>query len=671
MIAFNRRILYQYIRRIAVDLLLTPFAFYLALLIQLDGQLTAQKLEAMSHAVLPITLVYIAINLFFGIYRRIWVYASFRDVILLSETIGLGTLILVVINVYVLPRYYYGLPTGSLVIGGLLFLTLSTMVKYRRQLMAILFASRSQSTGSRRERVLIVGINETAQQLATQIFLGKGKLNYELVGFVDDDLDGHGMTVNGVEILGAPEHVPKLVHDSQVDVIIIARQLSDREEMWQLISTCQETAAQVKVLPDMAQVIESGYKDPLTLRDVSINDLLGRAPASTCVESCRHILADKVVLVTGAAGSIGSELCRQILRFKPQSLLALDNNETGLHELNLELNQNGQSPLHLIMGDVVDRYKMDRVFHQYRPQVVFHAAAYKHVPLVEEHPDEALRVNVLGTVIVSEMAHQYKVERFVFISTDKAVNPSSVMGASKRIGELWVRSLKECSDTIFTTVRFGNVIGSRGSVVPTFARQIELGGPVTVTHPEMTRFFMSIPEAVSLVLQSATFGPSGEIFMLEMGEEVSVLNVARRMIRLKGLRVHKDIEIKFIGIRPGEKLHEELADSWEFTKETPHPSIYRIQSPNSTIDRQILLGVISILADGLSRIKAAQRVRDGIFQIASCDIDGFLNQVAGLDLMRDWRQPTDSDDMKAHTKEDVVRPVRQPIMGSTLAGCAS
>jgi FlaA1/EpsC-like NDP-sugar epimerase len=208
-------------------------------------------------------------------------------------------------------------------------------------------------------------------------------------------------------------------------------------------------------------------------------------------------------------------------------------------------------------------------------------------------------------------------------------------------------------------------------VVPTFARQIELGGPVTVTHPEMTRFFMSIPEAVSLVLQSATFGPSGEIFMLEMGEEVSVLSVARRMIRLKGLRVHKDIEIKFVGIRPGEKLHEELADSWEFTKETPHPSIYRIKSSNSTIDRQILLGVISILTDSLSRIKAAQLVRDGIFQIASCDIDGFLNQVAGLDLTRDWRQPTDSDDMKAQTKEDVVRPVRQPIMGSTLAGCAS
>jgi FlaA1/EpsC-like NDP-sugar epimerase len=667
MIAFNRRILYQYIRRIAVDLLLTPLAFYLALLIQLDGQLTAQKLEAMSHAVLPITFVYIAINLFFGIYRRIWVYASFRDVILLSETIGLGTLMLVVINVYVLPRYYYGLPTGSLVIGGLLFLILSTMVRYRRQLMAILFASRSQSTGSRRERVLIVGVNETAQQLATQIFLGNRKLNYELVGFVDDDLDDHGMTVNGVEILGAPEHVPKLVHDSQIDVIIIARQLSDREEMWQLISTCQETAAQVKVLPDMAQVIESGYKDPLTLRDVSIDDLLGRAPANTCVESCRHILADKVVVVTGAAGSIGSELCRQILRFKPQSLLALDNNETGLHELNLELNQNGQSPLHLIMGDVLDGYKMDRVFHQYRPQVVFHAAAYKHVPLVEEHPDEALRVNVLGTVIVSEMAHQYKAERFVFISTDKAVNPSSVMGASKRIGELWVRSLKECSDTIFTTVRFGNVIGSRGSVVPTFARQIELGGPVTVTHPEMTRFFMSIPEAVSLVLQSATFNPSGGIFMLEMGEEISVLNVAQRMIRLKGLRVHKDIEIEFTGIRPGEKLHEELVCSLEFARETPHPSIYRLQSPNSSIDREILLGVISILTDSRHITKAAQRVRDEIFQIASCDIDGFLNKVAGLDLMRDWRQLTDSDDVRTHTEENVACPIGKRIAESALS----
>jgi FlaA1/EpsC-like NDP-sugar epimerase/lipopolysaccharide/colanic/teichoic acid biosynthesis glycosyltransferase len=631
-------LLKQYVRRIALDLVLIPFAFSLAWVIRFDCHPLSQELRTLTRYVLPIALIYIFINATFGVYRRLWAYASFRDVILLSKAVGLGTLILVVVNSALAYHYHYRLSTSGLIIGGLLTLTLSTIAKYRRQLTAMLSASWPRPTGPDPERVLIVGVNETAQQLAAQIYLGKSKTNYELVGFVDDDPNSKGMNINGVEILGTQDRVRTLVRDKQIDVIIIAHRPSDREEFRRLISACQETTAQIKVLPNIVDVIEGRYEDPLALQDVSIDDILGRAPATASLESCTRILAGKVVLVTGAAGSIGSELCRQILRLKPLLLLALDNNETGLYELNLQFSQNGRSPLQLIMADVADWHKVNRVFQQYRPQVVFHAAAYKHVHLVESHSDEALRVNVIGTVIVSEVAHRYEAERFVFISTDKAVNPRSVMGASKRIGELWMRAMSEQSDTIFTTVRFGNVIDSRGSVLPTFTRQIELGGPVTVTHPEMHRYFISIPEAISLVLQSATFGQSGEAFMLEMGEEVSVLDLAQRMIRLKGLRVHKDIEIEFVGMRPGEKLHEELAYDYELREETPHPRIYGLRCPDGLLDYDTLLGAILILTRSLRLPGGDQRICEGLFRIASRDIDGFLNQVAGLDLMRDYRQ---------------------------------
>lgn len=657
MVTYNSDLLKQYIRRIGLDLLIIPLTFYLSWLIRFDGHVPAEEWGTLIRWALPIVCVYIIINLTSGIYRRLWAYASFRDVVLLSETVGLGTLIVVVVNFALTSYYDYRLPTGGLIIGGLLTLALSTVAKYRRQLQAIFFAPWDRANGSNPERVLIIGINETAQQLATQIYLGKSKVGYELVGLIDGP-NGKGMNFNGVEILGPPDQIPTLVRDKQIDVIIIARRPSNREEMWRLISTCRETTAQVKVLPDIGEVIEGCYEDPLTLRDVSMDDILGRAPATADVESCKRILADKVVLVTGAAGSIGSELCRQVLRFEPRLLLALDNNETGLYELNLELNQDGRFPLQLIMGDVADWHKMDEVFQQYRPQIILHAAAYKHVPLVESHPDEALRVNIMGTVIVSEAAHEYKAERFVFISTDKAVKPSSTMGASKRVGELWMEAMAKRNGTIFTAVRFGNVIGSRGSVLPTFARQIELGGPVTVTHPEMHRFFISIPEAVSLVLESAAFSQSGEVFMLDMGEEISILDLAQRMIRLRGLRVHKDVEIEFVGIRPGEKLHEELVYGYEVREETPHPRIHSLQSPDEPIDHDTLLGVILILAHSMRLPREAQRVQEGIFQIASRDVDGFLNEVTGLDLTRDWRQVTSRVTIEAQAEEKVVRSTR-------------
>lgn len=622
--AYGPALLRQYARRILLDLLIVPSAFYLGWLIRFDGRVPAEEWHRLNATLLPICLVYVISNLAFGIYRRLWGYACFRDVILLSEAIGAATLLLIAVSFPLSALYEHPLSAGGLTIGGFLTFVLSASAKYRRQLSAIFLASWNLSGHSDSERVLIVGVNETARELATRLYLGKHNDSYEVVGFVEDDPRGRGMSINGVPILGTTREIPTIAGDGNIDVIAIARRPSDPQSMWELVASCRDTKAQVKVLPDLVDFLQGRYSDPFALRDVSLEDILDRPTVTADAEACKAMVADKVVLVTGAAGSIGSELCRQILCFKPRSLVALDNNETGLYELNLMLNSDGDAPLQLIIADVSDEQKVNRVFNNWRPQVIFHAAAYKHVPLLESHVEEALRVNVAGTIIVGEAAHRWQAERMILISTDKAVNPSSVMGASKRIGELWMEAMSQRSDTVFTSVRFGNVIGSRGSVVPTFARQIEKGGPVTVTHPEMHRFFMSIPEAVSLVLQAAALGEANEIFMLEMGKQVSILELAHRMIRLRGLRVGRDVQIAFTGIRPGEKLREELAYSQEAMQETAHPKIYQLKCPDGTVDPERLLTAVSMLMDDLQDGDGEQRARDGLFRMAYGDIEGLL-----------------------------------------------
>ena len=323
-----------------------------------------------------------------------------------------------------------------------------------------------------------------------------------------------------------------------------------------------------------------------------------------------------MILVTGAAGSIGSELCRQLCHHDPALLLLLDNNETGLFDLNLDLDRISKIPVQLLLADITDRVKMERIFQEYQPRIVFHAAAYKHVPLVELNPDQALQVNIKGTMIVSETAHKYHVSNFVFISTDKAVNPQSVMGASKYAGEIWLRALDKQSDTVFTTVRFGNVIGSRGSVLPIFADQIVQGGPVTVTHKEMKRFFISIPEAISLVMQAATFGTGGDIFMLHMGEEVRIQDLAERMIRLQGLRLHKDIPIHYIGVRPGEKLTEELYYEDEQLLLTSHPRVFQLRTNSSLPSLEQFRTTINRLERYSEQPGSDDRLRQFIIQLA-------------------------------------------------------
>jgi FlaA1/EpsC-like NDP-sugar epimerase len=621
-----------------MDIVLIPLAHYLALAFRFEGQIPYSYLSVLLRWISAIVLIHVVVNSQSGVYRRLWMYASVREAILLAGSVGTSTLITFVATALWPTRQR--LPLSVVILGGLLTLVLLSTVHYRRRLLAGVLTLAWKSPNPERSRVLTVGISTQAQQLADQ--LQRDRLRrYEVIGFVDDTPLNWGMNLNGREVLGGSDQIPALVSAYEVDVIVIANDTDNRKDLRRLVSLCQETPAQIKIQYNVLDILDGHARDPLDLRDVRIEDLLGREPAHTDEAFCRKAIEGRVVLVTGACGSIGAELCRQLSRFAPQLLLMLDNNESGLHDLNVELRtQHASLPCRFIVGDITDVVKLEAIFRRYRPEMVFHAAAYKHVPILEEYPEEAIRVNLLGTVLLTEYAVRYGVEQFVFISTDKAVNPCSVMGASKRIGEMWVTAMQQSSPTKFAAVRFGNVIGSRGSVLPTFARQIELGGAVTVTHPDMSRFFMSIPEAVSLILQAVGFSRGGEVFMLDMGDEVRILDLAQRMIRLKGLRIGKDIPIKFIGIRPGEKLHEELWYVEEIHEATPHPRIFSLQACNHHFDRETLLGQIMILVECTRRGWPQDGLRQALLLAAAGDVDGFLNALARVDLLRPFGQPS-------------------------------
>ncbi|NIO00459.1 MAG: polysaccharide biosynthesis protein, partial [Anaerolineae bacterium] len=355
--------------------------------------------------------------------------------------------------------------------------------------------------------------------------------------------------------------------------------------------------------PDSLDAIDDTAQ-AVSLKDPVVEDLLGREQVETDLASCRVVLEGRTVLVTGAGGSIGSELCRQILTFNPRWLLMLDNNETALHDLEIEVAPlAGMAGVDSILADILRKEKVERIVQRYHPDVIFHSAAFKHVHKMEEHPDEAVWVNIEGTRILTELARENGVERFVFISTDKAVNPHSIMGISKQIGELLVTTIPPQDGALFTAVRFGNVFGSRGSVVPTFERQIELGGPVTITHPEARRYFMTIEEAASLVIQAAALTEGGDIFVLDMGQEIRIEDLAKRMIRMRGLRVGEDIEIKYVGLRPGEKLREELVGPGEETEPTTHAKISRVVNSRHQVTREELLAEV----DALVKLAASQK----------------------------------------------------------------
>jgi FlaA1/EpsC-like NDP-sugar epimerase len=566
---------------ITLDTLSVVASFWLAMAFRFDGAIAAVELQWLVLSLPVVVVTYLVMNSIFGLYRYLWRYASADAVLAINASAASSTLLL--FGWTMLWRAERPIPLSVVVVGGIFSAALFTVVRYRQRLLTGLMGRVSQITGRPdRQRVLVIGAGDAGQMLARQIQSWGSERAYELVGFVDDNPAKHGQRIHDVEVLGACTSIPQIVAERNVGLVIIAIHKLEGAILRDMLSLCLATSARVKILPDFLGSIEQAH-NVLPLRDIHAEDLLGRELTEVDKQACSAMIAGSTVLVTGGAGSIGSELCRQIMALRPRLLLMVDNNETGLHDLFISLQCPDGTQVVPIVADVTNYARMESIIARYRPKAVFHAAAYKHVPMMEHHPSEAVRVNILGTLNLSDLAAQYGVERFVFVSTDKAVNPSSVMGATKRVGELLIMANAERARTsvgrsMFTAVRFGNVLGSRGSVVPTFVKQIERGGPVTITHPEMTRFFISISEAVSLVIQAATMTDGGDIFMLDMGQPIRIEDLAHKMIRLRGLRPHADIPITYTGVRPGEKLCEELTSSDEQRLATIHPKLFQIHS---------------------------------------------------------------------------------------------
>lgn len=467
----------------------------------------------------------------------------------------------------------------------------------------------SETRGTAR-RYLIIGAGNAGESLLREM-LRRKDTNYDVVGFIDDDPIKQGMSIHGISVLGPLSQLPQIVKDKSIDEIAIAIPSATRKQLRHVIQICQGTKLRFSTVPSLTD-IASGKLQVSQMRDVDINDLLGRDVVELDLKQIESFLRDKVILVTGAGGSIGSEMCRQICGFGPRQLLLVEQAENPLFFIERELCKNFPNvSMRAVICDITDKKRVDHVFQTFHPEVVVHAAAHKHVPLMEGNPGEAIKNNVVGTRNMADASDAFETDHFVMISTDKAVNPTSIMGSSKRIAEMYIQDLNNTSKTHFVTVRFGNVLGSNGSVIPIFKRQIAKGGPVTVTDPEMTRYFMTIPEASQLVLQAAAMGSGGEIFLLDMGEPVKIVDLARELITLSGYRPGEDIEIEFSGLRPGEKLFEELSIEGEDMLPTKHPKIAIWKTISK--DRQTLRdGIEKIIqiADTQDRSKIVTAVKE-------------------------------------------------------------
>ncbi len=564
-----------------VDAVITLAAYLVTYTVRIEA-VAAQGQDRAVPFIFLATFINIIVLYLFGGYNRIWARSSGHEVQVIVLAVVAASSLLLAIDLMYRPRL---MPLSVLGIGNMVAMMGYVAVRYRSRLIsglawrwrAIWNVEFPQSP----VRVLVIGAGDAGQTTAWRMKhrAPEGE-RYNVVGFVDDDPTKQGLYVEGCAILGQRGDIPRIVESYKVELIVVAIHNVPGPDFREILEYCQQTAAKIKLVPDVFALFSGKQATPL-LRDIQAQDLLGRQAVGWHEGVDISSVTNRVVLVTGAAGSIGSELCHQLLNYAPVKLIMVDNNESGLHDLITELSgKTDEDILVPVLADITHRAALNAVFARYRPQVVFHSAAYKHVPMLEFYPDEAVRINIGGTQQIAGLARDYAAERFVLISTDKAVNPTGVMGASKRVCELLMHAFSSQPDnsTLFTSVRFGNVLGSRGSVVPTFTRQIEAGGPVTVTDRDMTRYFMTIPEAVNLVIHAACLTQGDDLFMLRMGEVVRILDLAERMIRLRGLRPYVDIPIEFTGRRPGEKLHEELHTDFENTLPTIHPYIIELQS---------------------------------------------------------------------------------------------
>ena len=563
----------RFLLLLLADGVVVTASIWLAFLVRFDGKLPPRYL-AMLRILIPLVLgVKLPIFVVFRIYRFSLVYIGLEE--LLNVTLACVTASLAMASLLFLLHGWpplIGLPRASLAMDFAFTLLGVAAVRLAKRTLSIMSPQRRNRGHGK--RTVVIGAGEAGEQLVRAL-KRETEAGYEPIGFLDDDPKKRGLVIHGVPVLGPRAKLPALVALHRVEAVIIAMPSVPPKVIRETVELARESGVKdIKVLPFLSELY-TGEVRVSDVREVRPEDVLPRQPASVDLDVIEKFLRGKRVLVTGAAGSIGSELCRQVLRFSPELLVALDFDETELFYLELELKKRfPDAHIKAVVSDIRDRPRIQAIFDPERPQVIFHAAAYKHVPMMEANPEEAVKTNIFGTKVVVEEACRVEAEAFVLISTDKAVNPVSIMGMSKRVAELITVTVGERSSTRCMAVRFGNVLGSRGSVIPIFLEQIRHGGPVTVTHPEMERYFMTTSEAVLLVLQAATLGKGGEVFVLDMGKPVKILDIARELIRFHGLEPDKDIPIVFTGIRPGEKLREEILTAEEGTEATRHRQIY-------------------------------------------------------------------------------------------------
>jgi len=549
--------------------------------------------------------VFVRIVLFwlFGLYSWVWYYMGVRELLYLAWAVSAGSVVLGVIGLAVSG---FTLSKILLIVDWLVVMALVGGERLFIRLWREYQTRQTSPTGQEvKKRLLIIGAGDTAEIITREIN-NHPSVIYHLVGYADDEPRKLGQKVHGAPVIGTTQDIPQIVSQHNIDEILIAIPSASGEPMRRIVAKCQESRVKFRTLPAIHELID-GKVTINRIREIEIDDLLRREPYQPDLQQSASYLRGSRILVTGAAGSIGSELCHQIASFEPDLLILFDFSENGIYEIEMEMRQ--QFPdlrMEAVIGDIRIKSKAELMMKLYRPDIIFHAAAYKHVPLMEEHPDEAVLNNILGTKVWMEAADRYGIKRFVFVSTDKAVNPTSVMGATKRVAGMMIQCKSEESQTRFVLVRFGNVLGSSGSVIPLFKKQIAQGGPITVTHPEMVRYFMTVGEAAQLIIQAAALGKGEEVFVLDMGQPVKILDLARDMIKLSGLKEGEDIEIKFTGLRPGEKLFEETLTEMEGIAATQYEKIFLTRLED--VDKEKLVQGIAEL-EKLALLRDSQGIK--------------------------------------------------------------
>jgi FlaA1/EpsC-like NDP-sugar epimerase len=595
---------------IVIDSLIVAFAIFISsFLLNYNDFLSSKPIIASSIVLL---LGHHFFSYYYKLYKRAWQYASIGELVVIFRVVTFSIALAALAQVVMLQDIYF----RALAITWMIHMLLIGGSRFAWRM----FRDTYMNTKNKKKRVLVIGAGSAGRMIVRQL---RQSVDSDLnpIGFIDDDIRKQNLEIMGVPVLGSTEDIEEQVRKLEIDTIVIAIPSLSKVEMKRIYEECSKTTAKTQIIP-MIEDLMTGKLSINSFRDVKVEDLLGREPIKLDTDNIAETLTGKTVLVTGAGGSIGSEICRQVSKFNPDQMILLGHGENSIYTIEMELrNTYGDTITFIpVIADVQDRERLGEVMKTHRPNVVYHAAAHKHVPLMEANPHESVKNNVIGTKNVAEAASDADVDTFVMVSTDKAVNPTSVMGATKRLAEMIVQQMDKISATRFVAVRFGNVLGSRGSVIPLFKKQIQKGGPVTVTHPDMVRYFMTIPEASRLVIQAGAMARGGEIFVLDMGEPVKIVDLAENLIKLSGYSVD-EIGIKFAGVRPGEKLYEELLGKDEVHDEQIYPKIYVGKSINADL---------SVVMDFVGRFEDMDKVgvRERALDIAHNRVDVSAKQLS-------------------------------------------